>query len=58
MGMLISKKKRLASNEQHSEVFQKQIEDMIEREVARNLSQRELEEYEGPIPYISLKTGL
>ena len=53
MGMLISTEKRLAKNEKHAEVYQKQIEDMIEREVARKLSHTELENYKGPIHYIS-----
>ena len=53
MGMLISTEKRLAKNEEHTKVYQKQIEDMIEREVARKLSETELENYKGPIHYIS-----
>lgn len=53
MGMLISTEKRLAKNEEHAKVYQKQIEDMIEREVARKLSQTELDNYKGPIHYIS-----
>ena len=38
--MLISTEKRLAKNVEHAKVYQKQIEDMIEREVARKLSNR------------------
>ena len=53
MGMLISTEKRLAKNEEHTKVYQKQIEDMIERGVARKLSDTELENYKGPIHYIS-----
>ncbi|XP_068758047.1 uncharacterized protein [Montipora capricornis] len=53
MGMLISTEKRLAKNKEHANVYQKQIEDMIEREVARKLSQTELKNYKGPIHYIS-----
>ena len=53
MGMLISTEKRLAKNAKHAEVYQKQIEDMIEREVARKLSHTELENYKGSIHYIS-----
>ena len=54
MGMLISTEKRLAKNKKNkANVYQKQIEDMIEREVARKLSQTELKNYTGPIHYIS-----
>ena len=53
MRMLISTEKRLAKNEEHAIVYWKQIEDMIEREVTRKLSQTELENYKGPIHYIS-----
>ena len=53
MGMLISTEKRLAKNEEHVKVYEKQIEDMIEREVARELSQTNLKNYKGPIHYIS-----
>ena len=53
MGMLISTERRLAKNARHAEVYQKQIEDMIDREVARRFSKKELEEYKGPIHYIS-----
>ena len=51
--MLISTKKRLAKNATHAEVYQKQIEDMVDREVARKLTIKELKEYKGPIHYIS-----
>ena len=51
--MLISTEKRLAKNEEHAKVYQKQIEDMIEREVARKLSPTELKNYKGSIHYIS-----
>ena len=53
MGMLISTEKRSAKNEEHANVYQKQIEGMIEQEVAQKLSKTELENYEGPIHYIS-----
>ena len=51
--MLISTEKRLAKNATHAEVYQKQIEDMVDREVARKLTLKELKEYKGPIHYIS-----
>ena len=53
MGMLISTEKRLAKNAQHADVYQKQIEDMIIRGVERKLSQKELQDYKGPIHYVS-----
>ncbi|XP_068757373.1 uncharacterized protein [Montipora capricornis] len=53
MGILISTEKRLAKNKEHADVYQNQIEDMIEREVARKLSLTELKNYKGPIHYIS-----
>ena len=53
MGMLISTEKRLAKNEKHVKVYQKQIEDMIKQEVARELSQTNLKNYKGPTHYIS-----
>ena len=51
--MLISTEKRLAKNATHAEVYQKQIEDMVDREVARKLTLKELKEYKGPIHFIS-----
>ena len=53
MGMLMSTGKRLAKYAQHADVYQKQIEDMIIRGVARKLSQKELQDYKWPIYYIS-----
>ena len=53
MGMLISTEKRLAKNEEYAKVSQKQIEDMIKREVAQKLSPTKLKNYKGPIHYIS-----
>ena len=47
----MSTEKRLAKNAKHA--YQKQIDNMIEREVARKLSRKELETYNGPIHYIS-----
>ena len=51
--MLISTEKRLAKNATHAEVYQKQVEDTVDREVARKLTLKELKEYKGPIHYIS-----
>ena len=51
--MLMSTERRLMKNKAHADVYQKQIEDMIARGVARKLSQDELQSYKGPIHYIS-----
>ena len=53
MGMLKSTEKRLSKNRKHAEMYQQQIDDMIQRKVARKLPVSELEEYRGPIHYIS-----
>lgn len=53
MGMLISTERRLAKNPDHAVVYQKQIEDMVHRGVAKKLTQEELDSYRGPIHYIS-----
>ena len=43
----------MGRNTQHAKVYQAQIEDMIERQVARKLTQTEVDNYRGPIHYIS-----
>ena len=53
MGMLKSTAKRLSMNRKYAEMYQQQINDMIQNKVARKLSASELEEYRGPIHYIS-----
>ena len=53
MGVLISTEKRLAKNATHAEVYQKQIEDMVDRGVARKLTLKELKKYKGPIHYLA-----
>ena len=52
-GMLMSTEKRLSKNKKHAETYQQQIQDMIDRDVARKLTQEELQKYKGPIHYIS-----
>ena len=42
-GMLLSTEKRLARNTDHARVYQEQIQDMIDRDVARKLTESELE---------------
>ena len=51
--MLKSTEKRLSNNRKHAEMYQQQIDDMIQRKVARKLTVSELEEYRGSIHYIS-----
>ena len=52
-GKLISTEKRLSRNTEHAKVYQQQIDDMLNRKVARKLTEDELKEYKGPIHYIS-----
>ena len=52
-GMLISTEKRLSRNADHAKVYQEQIQDMVDRGVARKLTRSKLETYHGPIHYIS-----
>ena len=51
--MLLSTEKRLAKNTDHASVYQEQIQDMIDRGVARKLTKSELEAYDGPNHYVS-----
>ena len=51
--LLMSTEKRLNKNQLHAKTYQKQINDMLERKVAREVSKQELEEYCGPKFYIS-----
>ena len=53
IAMLKSTERRLAKNNKHSEVYCSQIQDMIERGIARKLSQSEINSYKGPIFYLS-----
>ena len=53
MGMLKSTEKRLSKNRSYAEMYQQQIDDMIQCKVARKLPAFELEEYRGLIHYIS-----
>ena len=52
-GMLLSTETRLAKNTDHARVYQEQIQQMIDRGVARKLTKSELEAYDGPIHYVS-----
>ena len=51
--MLASTEKRLARNPSHARVYQEQIQDMVDRGVARKLTKEELETYQGPIHYVA-----
>ena len=53
IGMLKRTEKRLSKNRSHAEMYQQQIDDMIQCKVARKLPASELEEYRGSIHYIS-----
>lgn len=50
---LISTERRLAKNSEHAKVYKEQIQDMVNRGVARKLTKTELRNYNGPIHYIS-----
>ena len=51
--MLASTEKRLLKNSSYAALYSRQIEDMLERKVARKVSQGELARYKGPKFYIS-----
>ena len=51
--MLISTEKRLSKNPDDTEVYNQQINDMVDREVARKLTREEIDNYKGPFHYIS-----
>ena len=50
---LRSTERRLAQNPKHSELYSRQMEDMLNRGAAREISEEELSRYKGPIYYIS-----
>ena len=52
-GMLLSTETRLAMNNDDATVYQEQIQQMIDRGVARKLTKSELEAYDEPIHYVS-----
>ena len=52
-GMLKKTEKGLSRNPKHAKTYSLQIQDMVERGVARKLSQAELDTYEGPTFYLS-----
>ena len=53
LAMLKSTEKRLKKNESHAALYNEQIEDMLQRGVARKLTEYELKAYAGPVFYVS-----
>ena len=53
LAMLKSTERRLQKNPEHADMYAAQIDDMIERKVARKLSKREIQEHSGPVFYVS-----
>ena len=51
--MLEKLEKWLQKNKSYAQVYQEQVEDMISRGVSRKLTKEEVEEYHGPIHYVS-----
>ncbi|CAB4016087.1 RNA-directed DNA polymerase from transposon BS, partial [Paramuricea clavata] len=51
--MLGSTEKRLQKNKPLLETYKEQIQDMVQRGVARKLTQVEIENYDGPVYYLS-----
>lgn len=52
-GMLKSTEKRLTRDKERAAVYQEQMEDMLTRGVASKLTAAEIQEYQGPVQYIS-----
>ena len=53
LATLKATEKRLRQNPAHATVYRKQIESMIERGVPCRLTKKEIEDYNGPVFYIS-----
>jgi len=53
LSMMKSLERRLTKHTEHSQVYQDQIQDMIDRGVAEKLDQDELSTYTGPVYYLS-----
>lgn len=51
--MLKDTEKRLQRDGSHLQMYKEQINDMLQRGVARKLTQTELDEYDGPVHYLS-----
>lgn len=53
LGALKATEKRLRQDPLHAAVYNKQIEDMVQRGAARKLTEGEINEYNGPVFYIA-----
>ena len=53
LGALKATEKRLKRTPEHAKVYQRQIEDMVKRNAARKLSNNDMNDYDGPVFYIS-----
>ena len=53
LSRLISTEKRLSKNPDFARIYKEQIQNMLDRNVARKLTPQELQSYEGPIHYIA-----
>jgi len=53
LAILKSTEKRMNRNQLYAETYQKQIKDMLDRKVARKVTEQELREYKGPVFYIA-----
>ena len=51
--MMLSTEKKLDRNPEKAEIFHQQMEDLIERGVARRVGEEEMTQYEGPKYYIN-----
>ena len=51
--LLRSTEKRINRNPLHAETYKKQIQDMMDRKVARKVTEKELKEYQGPTFYLA-----
>ena len=53
MKYLMKTEKRLMNDENHKIVYSKQMDDMVQRKIARKLTTEELNTYKGPVHYIA-----
>ena len=51
--ILKSTEKRLMKDKTRMQMYQAQIQDMLDREVARKLTEKEINQYKGPVYYVS-----
>jgi hypothetical protein len=51
--MLKSTERRVAKDPKLGEIYQQQIQDIMEQGAARKLTRKEMDSYEGPVLYIS-----